>query len=203
MVCVIDTIQTTTLIALFTSKGELVAMTRRSFERKHSEKLLVTLEDLLAKEQIKKESISKIICVTGPGSYTGSRVGVATANALGFGLGILIIPISLFDISKILVPGFSGLIVIPSYRDHFLVHDTQSLTEKMVSSGVLEKTKREIRVVNKESARNHSFNFVHSDLKYQGRDAVRCWVSKVIDKKGSLEIVPLYFKSPKITRPKR
>lgn len=46
------------------------------------------LEKFLKSEKLKVESIKKIITNKGPGSYTGTRVGVAHAMALGFAWGI-------------------------------------------------------------------------------------------------------------------
>jgi tRNA threonylcarbamoyladenosine biosynthesis protein TsaB len=37
---------------------------------------------------LKFKDLAKIQVKTGPGSFTGLRVGVSTANALGFSLGI-------------------------------------------------------------------------------------------------------------------
>lgn len=53
-----------------------------------SQALLGAIMEALAKTSIKKENLSEIKVKTGPGSFTGLRVGVSVANALGFGLGI-------------------------------------------------------------------------------------------------------------------
>lgn len=46
------------------------------------------LQKFLKKSKAALPDISKIIVCSGPGSFTGIRVGVAMAQALGFGLGI-------------------------------------------------------------------------------------------------------------------
>lgn len=51
------------------------------------------LQKFLKREKIKLESIEKIIVCSGPGSFTGLRVGVSLAQALGFGLGIPVLAI--------------------------------------------------------------------------------------------------------------
>lgn len=53
-----------------------------------SQTLLPLIANILQKNKIQKTAISKILVNTGPGSFTGTRVGVAVANALGFALGI-------------------------------------------------------------------------------------------------------------------
>ena len=42
----------------------------------------------LEKENYKQEDITEIEVNPGPGSFTGTRIGVSIANALGFALGV-------------------------------------------------------------------------------------------------------------------
>jgi len=49
---------------------------------------LVLIDQLFKKNKIKPKDIDEIEVNTGPGSFTGTRVGVSIANALGFGLDI-------------------------------------------------------------------------------------------------------------------
>jgi len=52
-----------------------------------SKELLDVLEKFLAKEKVKIEDIKGIAAYLGPGeSFTGTRVGIAVANALSFAL---------------------------------------------------------------------------------------------------------------------
>lgn len=96
----------------------------------HSEKLLPEISKLLKPDSLRKQDRKKkmaaaylavgralrsrdlnfmskslcdlkaIIVVAGPGSYTGCRVGVAVANALGFSLNIPVVGINKFEIFK-------------------------------------------------------------------------------------------------------
>ncbi len=56
--------------------------------RKSSELLLSAIEDMLTKEKKTIQDILGIAVVHGPGSFTALRIGVATANALAFGLQV-------------------------------------------------------------------------------------------------------------------
>ncbi len=49
---------------------------------------LITIDKLLKRNSLKPTEIDEIEVNSGPGSFTGTRVGVAIANALGFGLGV-------------------------------------------------------------------------------------------------------------------
>jgi len=53
-----------------------------------SQVTLVLIDRLLKKNNLKPTDIEEIEVNTGPGSFTGTRVGVAIANALGFGLEV-------------------------------------------------------------------------------------------------------------------
>jgi len=61
---------------------------------KHSEKLLLEICKILKNGKDKLSSLKAIIVITGPGGFTGSRVGVATANALAYSLGIFVVGIN-------------------------------------------------------------------------------------------------------------
>jgi len=65
-----------------------------SSARTHSEKLLKTINQLLAQTKKSVRDIRGIAVVKGPGSFTSLRVGVATANALGFALGVPVLGVS-------------------------------------------------------------------------------------------------------------
>lgn len=55
--------------------------------RQLSECLLKEIDGLLKEAGVTFKDISAIKVKTGPGSFTGIRIGIALANALGFALG--------------------------------------------------------------------------------------------------------------------
>ena len=62
-----------------------------------SQKLLPFIDELLKKKDKKIEDITEIEVNTGPGSFTGLRVGVSVANTLGWVLGV---PVNGKDLRK-------------------------------------------------------------------------------------------------------
>jgi len=60
----------------------------RNVESPRDQDVLGFLLDCLKKENIKPEDIDSIEVNSGPGSFTGTRVGVAIANALGYSLDV-------------------------------------------------------------------------------------------------------------------
>ncbi len=52
--------------------------------------VLPAIEKLLKKNKLTLKDLTEIKVNTGPGSYTGIRVGLSVANALAYSLGILV-----------------------------------------------------------------------------------------------------------------
>lgn len=68
-----------------------------------SQIILPMIDSLLKKYKVKLEEIAEIEVNTGPGSYTGLRVGIAIANALSFALKI---PVNGKKVGEIILPKY-------------------------------------------------------------------------------------------------
>ncbi len=60
----------------------------------HSQTLLPMIDEMMQTSKTSKEEIEAIAISEGPGSFTGLRIGAATAKGLAYGLGIPVIPVS-------------------------------------------------------------------------------------------------------------
>ena len=80
--------------------------------------LAPAIERLLAKNGIEMQRLSAIALLTGPGSFTGLRVGVATAKAMAYALQIPTIDIDTLDVIARQCPVASSSIyaVLNAYR---------------------------------------------------------------------------------------
>lgn len=67
-------------------------------EKGHSGWLMATLASLLERTGIEKVEIARVACTTGPGTFTGVKVGIASAKAVSFGLGIPVVGIPTLDL---------------------------------------------------------------------------------------------------------
>ncbi len=74
--------------------GRLLGFKESADPNSHGKRLAVFIEELLRESAIKIEQISAVAVSAGPGSYTGLRIGMATAKGLCFGLNIPLIAIS-------------------------------------------------------------------------------------------------------------
>lgn len=70
------------------TKNEQIYTTVLDADKNHNEKLLGEIDMLLRKAELKMQDIDACLCFVGPGSFTGIRVGVATAKGFKDALGI-------------------------------------------------------------------------------------------------------------------
>lgn len=68
-------------------EGELIAEYTINYKKTHSQTLLPMLDELRNMIELDLDSIDAIAVASGPGSFTGLRIGSATAKGLGLGLG--------------------------------------------------------------------------------------------------------------------
>lgn len=94
MILYINTIDKITEIRLFDQKTKLVDKLNFDGSFILSEELVQKIDLLLTKNSLTKKDLTIIAVNIGPGSYTGVRIGVTTANAIAFALNIPILEIS-------------------------------------------------------------------------------------------------------------
>ncbi|HHT69633.1 MAG TPA: tRNA (adenosine(37)-N6)-threonylcarbamoyltransferase complex dimerization subunit type 1 TsaB [Firmicutes bacterium] len=92
----IDTSTVTGGVALL-SDDRLVGESVLNIRTTHSERLLPALERLLADAGITVKELDLLSVVTGPGSFTGLRIGVGTAKGLSYALGVPIVGVTTLE----------------------------------------------------------------------------------------------------------
>ncbi len=73
--------------------GKLSAVVETVDPNSHSEKLTIFIEKVIADAKISLKQLDAVAVSMGPGSYTGLRIGVATAKGFCYGLNIPLIAI--------------------------------------------------------------------------------------------------------------
>lgn len=68
-----------------------------NYKRFHSENLLPIIDKCLAECSCRLQDLTAIAVTTGPGSFTGIRIGLATVKGLSLGSGIPLVGISTLD----------------------------------------------------------------------------------------------------------
>lgn len=83
-----------------------------NYHMTHSQTIMPMIEAIQKMVDLDLKTIDYIACVWGPGSFTGLRIGAATAKGLAHGLKIPIVPVptldalayNVFDTNKIICP---------------------------------------------------------------------------------------------------
>jgi tRNA threonylcarbamoyl adenosine modification protein YeaZ len=96
-ILVVDTATSEVVVALGTVDGELLATHAWPAGYRHGEQLLPSVERLLTESGLGRHDLAGIVVGTGPGAFTGLRVGLATAKALAHGLSLPLAGISTAD----------------------------------------------------------------------------------------------------------
>ncbi len=84
----IDTATTHAVIALGTPDGALTDTRSWVAGYRHGEELLARIEALLADNDVTPAALGGLVVGTGPGAFTGLRVGIATAKGLAHALDL-------------------------------------------------------------------------------------------------------------------
>jgi tRNA threonylcarbamoyl adenosine modification protein YeaZ len=90
----IDTASATEIIILLKSGDKILSRKKFLAPKKQAEKLLPAIEKLIIKNYFSLKDLSGIEVVTQGGTFTSLRIGVITANALSFALGIPVLAIN-------------------------------------------------------------------------------------------------------------
>ncbi len=106
----IDTASEISSVALSREGVLQVEITWRC-RRNHTAELLPTIDRLLAQAGASKEELTAVFACTGPGMYTGLRVGVSTAQGLAYALKLPVVGIGRLELDAYQHAVFPGRIV--------------------------------------------------------------------------------------------
>lgn len=116
----IDTTSSENTIEFLDKEFQIIATHKKTMAKNESEIMLSWIDEIVGKGL---QDLKGIVVCTGPGSYTGVRVGVTIANSMALSLNI---PIIGYKIGE--TPVFSGLLqngfltpVLPYYEREPLI----------------------------------------------------------------------------------
>ncbi len=119
-VLAVDTSSPAVTAAVVTIAGEVVLAAERTTlaARGHSELLAPSIVDCLADAGIGAGAVTAVVCGTGPGPYTGLRVGLVTAAAWADALGIAVYGVCSLDAIGRAAADEAALLVATDARRH-------------------------------------------------------------------------------------
>ncbi|MPM73691.1 tRNA threonylcarbamoyladenosine biosynthesis protein TsaB [bioreactor metagenome] len=96
MILSLDTATLVSSVALVNDEKLIAELTIQT-KKTHSEMLMPHIEKILKLAGVKKTDLKMIAVSIGPGSFTGLRIGLATAKALAYALSIPLIGVSTLE----------------------------------------------------------------------------------------------------------
>lgn len=142
---ILDTSTELCLLALF-EESRIIGQEIFAHHNLLSKNLLPSIQELLQKHGLSPSQLTAIALGIGPGSYTGTRLGVSVGKSLAFGLNL---PLKTFSSPLAFLPSCEGAFacILPTRSGSFFVlkgsssksaiyHETPLLTssEKLVSA---------------------------------------------------------------------
>jgi tRNA threonylcarbamoyl adenosine modification protein YeaZ len=123
----IDSATTRVVVALGSPDGALIDATDWPAGYRHGETLLPAIDGLLNRTGTDRSRLAAIVVGTGPGAFTGLRVGIATAKGLAHGLRRPIIGVSTAE-ALLAGAGEGSVLVLPAGpSDRLLVRSGASV----------------------------------------------------------------------------
>lgn len=160
----------------------------------HSVALMPKIEEMLSEAQLNLKDADFVACVVGAGSFTGIRIGVATAKALASAFKIKVLPITSFDCIAYNKTDGKVLAVIDAKHNGYYVcgYDCKKVVfpPEYVSGEELKELAKEFELLSGEAV---------SGFDTQAVDVCEGLVSAIADKKvfaseNVNELVPLYVR---------
>lgn len=93
----IETATSVCSVALHDECGKMVGLAELYQDNVHAQKLMPLIDALLQQVGVSRRELTAIAVSSGPGSYTGLRIGVSTAKGLAYALGIPLIGVDTLD----------------------------------------------------------------------------------------------------------
>jgi tRNA A37 threonylcarbamoyladenosine modification protein TsaB len=88
MILHIDTTENSKILVFLEENGKVIVKKSTSAKYARGEKLLALVDKILNDNRLTVKNIKKIVINNIGGSFTSLRIGVVTANALGYALGV-------------------------------------------------------------------------------------------------------------------
>ena len=106
---------TTNLVVAIINDGKILYIYNNNDNHNTSSKMMPVLAEAFENVGLKPQDIDKIFAVTGPGSFTGIRVGLTVAKTMAYTLNIPIVPISSLEV---MASGNGGTALINARRGY-------------------------------------------------------------------------------------
>ncbi|TCO08442.1 tRNA (adenosine(37)-N6)-threonylcarbamoyltransferase complex dimerization subunit type 1 TsaB [Natronoflexus pectinivorans] len=169
LILCIETSAVTCSVAL-SENGIAIARLREDIPNSHSARLTVLIEQLLKNQNLQIKDLDAVAVSSGPGSYTGLRIGVSVAKGLCFGASKPLISVPTLEILAAMVLHHQ------EFSDDTLICPMLDARRMEVYSALYNSRLERIRnteaeIITEESYREH---LDQSRIIFAGNGAVKC-----------------------------
>jgi tRNA threonylcarbamoyl adenosine modification protein YeaZ/ribosomal-protein-alanine acetyltransferase len=119
--------------------GRMLAVDQLEMERGHAEALAPLVQRLLAQAGLKVDALSRVAVTTGPGTFTGLRIGLSFARALGLARTIPVIGLDTLRATALAAPSSPWLVAHMAGQSGFfyVLRDAPDARPEIIQSEVL------------------------------------------------------------------
>ena len=127
--CIIDSSASDLALAVI-NEDKVYEYVGNAGARRHTSEILVALDELFTKSGVSANELDYVGVVVGPGSFTGIRIGVSTANAMAYASGAKLVEIT--ELESMLALEDKALALIDCKHDNYycLYKDGENLDSK-------------------------------------------------------------------------
>lgn len=197
----IDTATAETVIGL---NDEVVSWVSK---RNQSKELLPAIDKLIHSQRLAPNKLKGLVVNTGPGSFTGLRVGLTVANGFGYGMKIPVAGMSEFDVIRLFYPKVD-VILLDAKRGEVFVQSSKQAPKliPITKLGGLLKTGvgvwLEPRLAVTLLPQLKRVGTIYMDEIPRAQKVAAMLVTVKLPKKF-IPVMPLYLRGANITRPKK
>jgi tRNA threonylcarbamoyladenosine biosynthesis protein TsaB len=207
MICLaVQTANSELSIALRRETGEVLYVFKSPETRDQGNLIFNHIAEGLAKNGIGYGDLGLLAVVTGPGSFTGIRIGIAAARGLALAAALPCIGVDSFDLFHVAMPGRKTLVVLESWRAELYARldgedpvnlTPQDIYKRYAGAGGL--------CITGDAAHKMAALFPDAVYPAQGRDAadlVAMAFRIYRDNPASSKPAPFYLRDADVTMPK-
>ena len=103
--------------------GDRLVKSSEEVEKSHGQLIIKKIGELVQSAGLQKNDLDAIVAITGPGSFTGLRIGLAAAKGIAVALNIPVVGVDLFEVAayKLGEGGGTVAVIVPLARDQYFV----------------------------------------------------------------------------------
>jgi tRNA threonylcarbamoyladenosine biosynthesis protein TsaB len=99
------------ILSVAAARGDEIYSREAEAGMKHSELVMDFINSQMEEARLKPADLDGVLCMGGPGSFTGLRIGFSIAKGLALSLSIPFAPVPTLDCAALPHAGFSGIVL--------------------------------------------------------------------------------------------